>query len=282
MRSAVRHSASTTAAPETNALQLGCLAASPRSVKAAIEAGADWVRIPFRLRQSSLHELKAGRLADTIRYAHARRRKLVLDLGLSSLELTSALRRSAVSWAADQGFDAIALSDFGMSLYCAIHHPHLPLHFVAPGNVCARTVKLMKLQVNAARILIPPTVSPASLIEISEGADVALEILTCDSRPRAPAVELAGTDTGPVSGGACNDSSYSAEKNLSATLRQLPLLASLGVRTVHVEARVDAPCEVANVAHVWRTAIDRCLQDGRHYAVDPSWCRKLGTAPAAQ
>ena len=268
MKSALPYSAASLSPQPSETLQLACLAATPTAVRAALASGADWVRIPYRLRNSSECSIKNPRLADSIQYAHDRVRKLVLDLGLSSPALSWSDQHNALAWAEDVAFDAIVLSDAALALYCAARHPKLPVHFVAPSTICARTATLLKLQLNVSRIIIPHTISAAQLVEISSNADVELEILGfgCSSIPAA----------WKTSAGACNDAAYTSERHLSTALRQLPLLASLGIRAIQVEPGSHVAEEVRNVARVWRTAIDRCLKDGSHFTVDPSWARQLG------
>ena len=273
MKNTSRHSAAS-AVPIAPILQLGCLAASPAAVRAAIDCGADWVRIPFRFRRPGIRELRHNnRLRDTIRYVHARARRLVLDLALMP-SLPWREYRDAVGWAEDNGFDAIVLSDFALAIYCATRHPSLPLHFVAPDEVCARTATLLKHQLNVSRLLVPRSLSTSRLTDISTRTKVELEVMAFDSAIAPPVNNaLPAWATGNR---ASNDAAYLAQHHVSATLLQLPLMASIGIRAIQVEPKNDMPDEVGTVARVWRTAIDHCLDDADGYAVDPSWYRDLG------
>lgn len=274
MKSLSSCSASSSYAPFAGALQLACLAATPVAVRAAIDAGADWVRIPYRFRHPIGCNSRNNRLSQAIRYAHGRARKVVLDLGVSPPALSWEERRAAFDWAEDQGFDAIVLSEIAPALYCAARHPNLRVHFLAPATLRARTAMLLRLQLNAARILVPHSISPSQLTEISTATDVALEVLGFGCPLQEKHITSSERDS-DADGMASNDEIYSAERHLAATLRQLPLLASLRIRAIQVEARNDTPDEVGNVARIWRTAIDRCLEDGVHFAVDPSWQTQL-------
>ena len=278
MKTASLHFASAASIRPSSHLQLSCLAASPSSVRAAIDAGADWVRIPYRITHSCMPRVKNERQCQVIRYAHGRGRKLALDLDISAPGVSWKDCRDGVAWAAAQGFDAIILSDFALALYCSARFPALPLHFVAPHTVCARTATFLKLQLNAVRILVPNALSASRLVEIATSVDVEMEVLTSGGMLIANARDP-GNDTLPpewTTGDApCNDPCYASQHNLVTALQQLPLMDSLGIRAIQVEPRNDMPEEVANVARVWRSAIDRCIEDADHYAVDPAWSRLL-------
>lgn len=278
MKTASLHSATAASARPSSHLQLACLAASPSSVRAAIDAGADWVRIPYKITHSCMPRVKNERQCQTIRYVHGRGRKLALDLGISAPGVSWKDCRDAVAWAAAQEFDAIILSDFALALYCSARFPALPLHFVAPHTVCARTATFLKLQLNAVRILVPNALSASQLVEIATKANVEVEILASKVRLSANEGDPGGDTLPPewtTGSTPCNDPCYSSQHNLVATLQQLPLMASLGVRAIQVEPRNDMPDEVANIARVWRLAIDRCIEDTDHYEVDPAWSRLL-------
>lgn len=263
MNSAPSHSAIAPLASSSSNLQLACLAASPAAVRAAIDAGADWVRIPFELAQSCSPVHKDERTSRAIRYAHGRGRKIALHLCIAAQGPQWRNCRNAVAWAAAQGFDAIVLSDIPLALHCATYYPALPLHFVAPPAICARTATSLKLQLNVARILVPYTLSVAQLGEIVSKVDVEIEVMAYETKcisnaadeERDSMIREWTTDENP-----CNDPCYSSKGHLTKTLQQLSLMASLGVRAIHVEPRNDMPDEVANVARVWRSAIDRCQE----------------------
>lgn len=272
MSLALLRSTTADAALSISRLQLGCLAPSPAAAYAAIDAGADWIRISFGRGQPETSGHRHDRLADIVRYAHEHTRKLVLDIDAPPAVLSWQDRRAAIAWAAKQGFDAVATPDTSLALYCATRHPSMPLHLVAPTDICLRTARLLNLQLNAARILIPHEVSTAQLAAISANTDACLEILAFAG---SPARQLWGTAASHVDK-ACNDACYLPEQKPWMVLRQLPLLASLRIRAIQVESRSGMPDDIANVVQVWRTAIDRCHEDGGRYIVEPSWCSRLG------
>jgi collagenase-like PrtC family protease len=70
---------------------------------------------------------------------------------------------------------------------------------------------------------------------------------------------------------ASNDSDYNLEAmHGTNTLKLLPQLNAMGVRAVKVEALHYGAVQLAQVAKVWRAAIDECLENSDHYSVKPS------------
>lgn len=250
--------------PSSCRLQLACLAASPAAVRAAIDAGADWVRIPYRANQANALDFKDVRPTQAIRYVHGRGRKLALDLSMiSSWDKC----REVVAWAAMQRFDALVVSDFAFALYCSTRYPAIALHVVAPSAISARSALLLKAQLNAARILIPTPLSPAQLVDISRRATVEVEVLVSAgifSPNDGLDMERATADA------PCNDACYSSSRHRAMALQQLPLMASLGIRAIQVEPRSDTPVDVSAVTHAWRSAIDKCNAGSTPCAGDPA------------
>lgn len=69
---------------------------------------------------------------------------------------------------------------------------------------------------------------------------------------------------------------YAIEEPASLnTLELLPQLLDIGVAAIKIEGRQRSPAYVAAVTRVWRQAIDRCLEDASHYAVQPAWMQAL-------
>ena len=76
---------------------------------------------------------------------------------------------------------------------------------------------------------------------------------------------------------------YAIEEPTSLnTLELLPQLLQIGVRAIKIEGRQRSPAYVAQVTRVWREAIDRCLADAAHYAVQPAWMAELNKVAEGQ
>ena len=265
MKSVSPRSANSGVASSGQILQLGCLAASPAAMHAAIDAGADWLRVSYPGADIPRRKDDNDRLDSALQYAHGRARKIVLDLAMVSPGLSWHDQQKAIAWAVEMGFDAIALSDLALALYCTLCFPGQSLHIHAPSTLCAREASLLKLQLNASRIMVPAAISTAQLVEISTKADVELEVLNCQSLimlSRQPA--LAGTDW-LRDESACNDACYSPGGHRPDALLRIPLLAALGIRAIHVAPCNALPVEAGRYTRIWRRAIDRHFQDGGAY-----------------
>ncbi len=59
------------------------------------------------------------------------------------------------------------------------------------------------------------------------------------------------------------------------TMELLPELMAAGVVAVKIEGRQRSPAYVAQVARVWRAAIDACKRDPQHYKPRPEWLAEL-------
>jgi putative protease len=69
---------------------------------------------------------------------------------------------------------------------------------------------------------------------------------------------------------------YAIEEPTSLnTLDLLPQLVKMGVRAVKIEGRQRSPAYVAQVAKIWREAIDQCLALGHRYTVKTGWMAGL-------
>lgn len=286
MKSAASHSTKTVSAPSTDLLQLACLAASPAAVQAAIDNGADWVRIPSRqigvAFMKELQEFITGRLAKAIRYAHHERRKVTLDLNLPVTPAMWPNIRKTIACAYDEGVDALMLSDPALALYCAVHHPGVALHFIAPATVTSTGARQLKLRLGASRLLLPATASLSRISQLAAVSGLELDVLGFGAGHLQLQQQEENNTADDEPEIASNDASFSPGKLAFGALRQLPRLAELGIRAIHIEPRIEAPGEVAQVTRVWRAAIDKCLDDSTHYVVNPSWVRQLDALRGAR
>lgn len=293
MKTAATHFTKTVSVPSAGRLQLGCLAASPAAVRAAVDNGADWVRVPCRPTgaacDTALQDFIIGRLGKAIRYAHHKKRKVVLDLNFSATQPMWPYLRKMISRASDEGIDALMLSDPALAIYCRVQQPNLALHLAVSSAVTGKAARQLQFQLGAARVLLPPTLSLAGIGELAAIRGLELEVLGfgCGAaltagQPEDIRVEGGATLCGDSDQDASNDPCYSPTRLAAGALRHLPRLAALGIRTIQIEPRIEAPGEVAQATRVWRAAIDKCLDDAAHYAVNPSWIRQLDALRGAQ
>jgi len=79
------------------------------------------------------------------------------------------------------------------------------------------------------------------------------------------------------------DQYYAIEEPTSLnTLELLPELLAMGVRAIKIEGRQRSPAYVAQVTHVWRAAIDQCIDNPARYSVRPAWMNELNKVAEGQ
>ena len=84
-------------------------------------------------------------------------------------------------------------------------------------------------------------------------------------------------------GGVHDDGYYAIEEPTSLnTLELLPELMKIGVRAVKIEGRQRSPAYVAQVARVWRQAIDSCRDNPHRYSAKPAWISDLDKVAEGQ
>jgi len=76
---------------------------------------------------------------------------------------------------------------------------------------------------------------------------------------------------------------YAMEEPTSLnTLELLPELLRIKVCGLKIEGRQRSPAYVAQVARVWREAIDQCVNDPQGFSVRPAWAADLGKVSEGQ
>ncbi|MDR1227457.1 MAG: U32 family peptidase [Azoarcus sp.] len=81
-----------------------------------------------------------------------------------------------------------------------------------------------------------------------------------------------------------NDETYYAIEEPASlnTLELLPDLARAGVTAIKIEGRQRNPAYVAQVARVWRAALDAFARDGERFAVQQAWMAELNKISEGQ
>ena len=119
-------------------IELVCPAGSLPALKAAVDNGADSVYLGFRdatnARNFAGLNFDEAAIAEGIRYAHQRGRRVLLALNTYPQAANWQLWREAVDRAAGAGIDAIILADPGLMEYARNKHPGLRLHLSVQGS----------------------------------------------------------------------------------------------------------------------------------------------------
>jgi O2-independent ubiquinone biosynthesis protein UbiU len=274
-------------------MELACTVTSMADMQAAVEHGADCIRIDYNAVDTAhgLADLPLDRvsLEKGIQYAHDMGCKVVLNLGVTAPVDDWGQARDVIERAAHAGIDVIAFADTALMLYCLARHPDLPLQYAIPDEVLSReTINAFQKRFGISRFLLPRVVSLPQLEQMSTGRRTELEVhafgrhCSIAERRRPLLRSSAGSHDLDIVERcasvetASNANYYSANDGIDASaLWLLPRLRACGVRAIQVEAPSHGAIQTAPLTRVWREAIDNCLKDPGRFSVKPSWLAEL-------
>lgn len=296
--------ASSSTNPARSALELLCPVHNLVGLRAAVDNGADCVRLDYRADDSgsmAWMDYKHEALLKGIRYAHERGCKVEINLTTPLQPNCWPQLCTVIDNAVTAGMDAIILSDPALMLYAAGHHERLQLHYAAPASTLhSASINYFHRHLGISRIVLPSVVSLAQVRQISRDTSVDVEIAgfgpLCslvdgrkpDAKRRKDSTSYPAYLQGAyaASGGqsasaedASNDEYFpqSRSPDISA-LRLLPDLMALRVCAIKIEALDTVPGHLAQITRVWREALDCCLENPSSYFVRQSWSTELDRA----
>jgi len=260
----------------TRGIELICRTDSLAALRAAVDHGADSVRLKWRVRNepSGMGQPAFQRAGLRKAVQYARSHGCAICLELSPGYATPASIRPLLVHALEAGIDEISLSCAALALYLRIHHPSIGIRFVADdSHLSRRALAMLRVQLGITRVTLPPVVSLAHLAELSRTPGIELEVQGCGTGSaivRGAQPEIHGItsapareeckEIGPCSDGspACNDSAFLAETGPDPlrALALIPELARAGARAVLVETSGRSPARMAQLASTWREALD--------------------------
>jgi collagenase-like PrtC family protease len=289
-----------------SALELICSTGSLVELRAAVDNGADWVKLDIRSGHFGGFGFDNAGMRKGIRYAHDRQCKVLVSTDGNPLESDWRARREIVDSAANFGADGFLFSDPALMLYAAANYPELQLHYaIEEGALNRESLDFYRRQFGASRILLPRILSLSTLEKLGNAIGEGFvvfgfgKLVTAGLQQKgqaerqhqagafsitSPALGMA-MDTPPVSSmlercatdaSSANDQCYGVGGSLDLNaLRFLPQLSTSGVRAIVVDAPPHAPLYLVQMTRVWREAIDDCLENVDHYQVRQSWIAKL-------
>jgi O2-independent ubiquinone biosynthesis protein UbiU len=162
-------------------MELVCPAGTPAALRAAIDAGADTVYAGFRDDTNARNfpglNFSRPEMAEAIKYAHARGRKLLIAINSYPAAGNMDPWRKAVDDAAALGADAAILADIGLMAYAAEKHPGLRLHLSVQASACnAEAVALYVKAFGVRRVVLPRVLSVADIAGLTAAAAVEIEV----------------------------------------------------------------------------------------------------------
>ena len=194
-------------------LELVCPAGTLPALKAAVDHGADCVYLGFRddtnARNFNGLNFDDGALAEGLRYAHARNRKVLLALNTYPQADNWQRWTGAVDRAAKAGVDAVILADPGLMGYAKRSHPQLRLHLSVQGSATSyEAINFYREHFNIQRAVLPRVLSLAQVSQVIENTDVEIEVFgfggLCVMVEGRCSLSAFTTGTSPNCNGACS------------------------------------------------------------------------------
>jgi len=194
-------------------LELVCPAGSLPALKAAVDHGADCVYLGYRddtnARNFNGLNFDDAALADGLRYAHARDRKVLLALNTYPQVDNWTRWTGAVDRAAKAGVDAIILADPGLMGYARRSHPQLRLHLSVQGSATNyEAINFYRERYAIQRAVLPRVLSLAQVEQVIANTDVEIEVFgfggLCVMVEGRCSLSAYATGTSPNCGGACS------------------------------------------------------------------------------
>jgi O2-independent ubiquinone biosynthesis protein UbiU len=162
-------------------LELICPAGSLPALKAAVDNGADGVYLGLKdntnARNFSGLNFDEKSLAEGIRYAQAKRRKVLMALNTYPQPATLPRWHKAVDTAASLGVDAVILADPGLMAYARKTHPQLRLHLSVQGSATSyEAVNFYRERFGIQRAVLPRVLSLAQVENVIANTDTEIEL----------------------------------------------------------------------------------------------------------
>lgn len=163
------------------AVELVCPAGSLPALKAAVDNGADCVYLGFRdatnARNFAGLNFDEAAIAEGIRYAHEKGRKVFLALNTYAQPRAWQEWRVAVDRAADSGVDAMIVADPGLMAYASRRHPQLRLHLSVQGSATNyEAINFYRENFGVVRAVLPRVLSLAQVEQVTENTPVEIEV----------------------------------------------------------------------------------------------------------
>ena len=194
-------------------IELVCPAGSLPALKTAVDHGADCVYLGFKdatnARNFSGLNFDDKAMAEGVRYAHDRGRKVLL--ALNTYPQTNNWQRwtGAVDRAAACGIDAVILADPGLMAYARKAHPDLRLHLSVQGSATSYdAINFYHQHFGISRAVLPRVLSLAQVEQLIANTPVEIEVFgfggLCVMVEGRCALSAYATGESPNCNGACS------------------------------------------------------------------------------
>jgi len=194
-------------------IELVCPAGGLPALKAAVDHGADCVYAGFRDETNARNfdglNFDDKALAEGVKYAHARKAKVLIALNTFPQASNWSRWTAAVDRAAGHGVDAVILADMGLMDYAARKHPNLRLHLSVQGSATNyEAINFYRERFGIQRAVLPRVLSLAQVEQVIRKTPVEIEIFgfggLCVMVEGRCALSAYATGTSPNCQGACS------------------------------------------------------------------------------
>ena len=201
----------------TKKIELVCPAGSLPALNTAVDHGADCVYLGFKdatnARNFTGLNFDAKAIAEGVRYAHDRKRKVLVALNTYPQAGNWANWTAAVDRAAENGVDAVILADPGLMAYAQKTHPQLRLHLSVQGSASSyEAINFYAKRFGIQRAVLPRVLSLAQVEDVIAKTDVEIEVFgfggLCVMVEGRCALSAYATGESPNCNGACSPGKY--------------------------------------------------------------------------
>uniref|UniRef100_A0ABX1PNM3 Ubiquinone biosynthesis protein UbiU n=1 Tax=Aromatoleum anaerobium TaxID=182180 RepID=A0ABX1PNM3_9RHOO len=194
-------------------IELVCPAGSLPALKTAVDHGADCVYLGFKdatnARNFTGLNFDANAMREGVRYAHDRRRKVLLALNTYPQAGNWSAWTAAIDRAADLGIDAVILADPGLMAYAQKTHPALRLHLSVQGSATSyEAINFYAERFGIQRAVLPRVLSLPQVEQVIANTAVEIEVFgfggLCVMVEGRCALSAYATGESPNCNGACS------------------------------------------------------------------------------
>jgi O2-independent ubiquinone biosynthesis protein UbiU len=162
-------------------IDLVCPAGSLPALKSAIDNGADCVYLGFRDETNARNfaglNFDEKAIAEGIRYAHDRGRKVLVALNTYPQATSWMQWQKAIDRASESGVDAVILADPGLMEYAVKTHPDLRLHLSVQGSATNyEAINFYHEHFGIARAVLPRVLSLQQVEQVTKHTSVEIEV----------------------------------------------------------------------------------------------------------
>ena len=161
-------------------MKLVCPAGSLPALTAAVDNGADDVYMGIRDETNARNfaglNFDEKSMREGIRYAHAKKVRVLMALNTYPQPATWQKWQRAVDLAVDYGVDAIIVADMGLMNYAANKYPELPLHLSVQGSATNyEAINFVHQRFGIKRAVLPRVLSMQQIAQVIAHTPVEIE-----------------------------------------------------------------------------------------------------------